>query len=122
MVLYELLVFSGRTFTLGELAEKAGHSRQTIARRLEQLHRYNRLGSVKTREKVRERFYQMALSGRPKLDISPVQPPAAPADGMNDDPTICSIRSRVCCKCPRTMRRTPSASPDRAVSSQRWCS
>ena len=70
MLLYELLMFSGRPYTLSELKDKTGYSRQTIIRLLEQLDQYSRLGSIKTWKQGRDRCYQMALSSRPRTDLS----------------------------------------------------
>lgn len=70
MLLYELLIFSGRPYTLSELRDKTGYSRQTIIRLVEQLDRHSRLGAVKTWKEGRERLYQMALASRPRPDMT----------------------------------------------------
>ena len=70
MLLYELLMFSGRPYTLSELKDKTGYSRQTIIRLMEQLNHYSRLGSIKTWKEGRDRYFQMVLATRPRPDMT----------------------------------------------------
>lgn len=65
LLLYELLAFSGRAYSLSQLTEKSGYSRQTILRLVEQLDRYSSLGKIESWKKGRERYFRLSLVKRP---------------------------------------------------------
>ncbi|MDL2279519.1 WYL domain-containing protein [Desulfovibrio sp. OttesenSCG-928-G11] len=68
--LYELLAFSGRAYSLSQLREKTGYSRQTILRLVEQLDRYSSLGKIESWKEGRERYFRLSLSKRPAVSMA----------------------------------------------------